>query len=660
MKKIVSIFLSMILAVTLLPVSRASADDLTGIALEKEMRAMVAKGIIAGYPDGRYAPAEKVNRGQFANFLARALDLPEGKSVFKDVSPTSKLAGGINSAAAAGIVSGYSATTFGPEDFITREQMAMMINRAMDYLQMEKVKGSLFFTDEKTITSSVSRLAISYMVGSNIISGFPDGNGFAFKPAEHATRAQSAAFIYRMLEQKDGQQGGSTNTPSDQIDEYSIGTIDSNGNVNAGSQTYKTLSAAWGAITNTSTQVVLYKGDIIKMSNGLVVAKPGEGQATTIIYQSDLKTTYAPVASGTELEYVTSDDSKITVKIAGHTGYVKHSDAYLVPTKALKGRSYYSVNSNGDLVHNLFNHATERYSSYVAGKAPSTFQQNVKYISWDGSLFQTESGTPVGTFHQYFNMLPARTSTNYSAAELEAIIKTKLQERENLYNNNPTAYSKYKDATKKSKLIGLGVILKDIEKTERINALMVLGMAIHESDFGMSAHAQNNNNIFGIKVYDSSPQNGASYASIKDCVASLAKNYLNKNYIPTEGAYANGGMPGNKARGINVRYASDPYWGQKVAGHMYQLDKAMGGKDFLNNKTPYNIYETTVSDLNVRSQASASSSSNIQYKYGKAGYPVVVVGTTADGAWKQIHSDSNSYQYGYVSSQYIKPLTIAK
>ncbi|MGM9924968.1 MAG: S-layer homology domain-containing protein [Bacillus sp. (in: firmicutes)] len=655
MKKIISILVSLVLLIALLPVSPASADDVTGITLEKEMRDMIDKGIIQGYADGRYAPAEQVNRAQFATFLARALNLPAGKAGFTDVSSNMALSEGIYAAASAGIIKGYSSTTFGPNDLITREQMALMIDKSLDYLGIEKVKGTLSFTDEKSIVSSESRLAISYMVGLKIINGYPnvDGKGTSFKPGNKATRAEAAAFISRMLSAKN------VNNPSPVVHPYSVGTIGANGNIVSGNTTYKTFGEASNAITNSANQVVLKDNKIVKMGSGIAATTPGAGNSTTIVYEADLKTIYAPVSAGNELEYVTADDSKVTVKVAGRTGYVKHEDVTLIPSQAMKGRSYYSVNAAGDLVHTLYNHMNNTTSSYIYGKAPASFKQGVKYLSWDGATFTTESGAAAGTFHQYFNMLPARTTTKYTAAELNKYIADRLAEKEDLYKKNPTGYARYKDATKKSKLVGLGTIAKDFEKYHKINALLIVGMAIHESDYGMSTHAQQNNNIFGIKVYDSSPQNGASYASIRDCVASLVNNYLNKNYIPVSGSYANGGMPGNKARGFNVRYASDPYWGGKIAGHMYQVDKALGGKDFLNNSAPYQIYETTTADVNVRSTAGVTATNKL-YSYPRAGFPVAAVGTTTDKSWHKIYSDNTSDLYGYISTSYTKLLTIAK
>ncbi len=658
MKKIISLFLSLMLAISIMPLSNAHAasDDITGIALEKEMRAMIAKGVISGYSTGVYKPGEKVSRGQFATFISRALNLPTGTHKFSDVGLTSKLAPGINAAAEAGITNGYKDGTFKPDNDITREQMAAMINNAMDYLLLTKEAGSLDFKDLGSINKDF-RTAVSYMVGANIIKGYKVEGGYEFRPKNSATRAESAAFIYRLLDYKEKIEAAEDPSDPDTTEKlFNVATINSSGTITEGAKSYATYDQAVKAYTGSSSQVLLYNGKVIKMSAGLVMTKPGAGNSTTVVYtDTSLKTIYGPVSTNNEIEYVSSDADKVTVKVAGVTGYVSHNDVVLLPTQQIKQRSYYSPNSAGELVHHIYNPATgAKLATSVIGKAPASFNSGTKYYSWDAASFTTDSGANAGTYYQYFNMLPARTSTTYTAAQLESYITAQLKARENLYKSNPTSYVRYKDATTKSKLIGLGQIAKKVESEKKINAMLIVAMAIHESDFGMSTHAQTINNIFGIKVFDSDPTNGESYATIEDCVNSLANNYLNKNYVPATGAYANGGMAGSKARGINVRYASDPYWGEKVGGHMYNIDKYLGSKDFMK----YTIHETTTSGLNIRLSASSASNANLLFTYKKAGMPVAVLETSNN--WHKILSDNVANKYAYVHSNYTKALPIAK
>ena len=68
--------------------SRAYAsDDITGITLEKDMRAMIDLGVMVGDGKGKYRPNEEISRGEFAALLSRVLKLPEGTSQFSDVPP---------------------------------------------------------------------------------------------------------------------------------------------------------------------------------------------------------------------------------------------------------------------------------------------------------------------------------------------------------------------------------------------------------------------------------------------------------------------------------------------------------------------------------------------------------------------------------------------
>ena len=56
----------------------AAEDDITGIKLEKEMRDLIEREIMAGYGEGEYRPGEDVTRGQFTALISRALKLPDG------------------------------------------------------------------------------------------------------------------------------------------------------------------------------------------------------------------------------------------------------------------------------------------------------------------------------------------------------------------------------------------------------------------------------------------------------------------------------------------------------------------------------------------------------------------------------------------------------
>jgi beta-N-acetylglucosaminidase len=659
MNKYISLVLVVLVALNLFSYQSKTAyasDDISGITLETEMRSMIELGILQGYGDNIYKPNDQVTRGQFATFLSRALQLPEGSSAFTDVPITSKLASGINSANAAGIVQGYGGGVFGINDPITREQMALMIDRALLYLNVERNESTLTFTDTSEI-GEVFIQAVSRNVYDSIIKGIPNGDGTnRFAPKKTATRAEASAFIYRMI-----------NKAKEFIDlapgeadsgSYKVATIDANKKLVTGSKSYSTFDSAIKTVTN-SNQVVTYNDQIVKMSSGLVISRPAVGSSITIIYKDQgFKTQLTYLPSQQEMRYLDSTDQYVKVNIAGMTGYVKHTDAYLVPTQQIEGRSYYSVNTNGDLAHSIYNPMTKSYTAYVVGKAPSFLMRGNQYYSLDGGIFFNAADQLVGTAYQYFNYLPVRVSTSYTAADLDRFINAKLSELEQLYNQNPSAFSRYKNATQLSKIKGLGNDLKTAESQYKINALFILALAMHESDYGLNVLSQERNNLFSIKAYDSNTNEAERYASPKEAIDALASRYLNKSYIYPLGSNANGAVTGNKARGFNVKYASDPYWGQKISGHMYRVDQFLGGKDI----GKYRIAETNTTGLNVRNTPGVSSS-NLQFTYPKSGMPVAILEsvTHTDGStWHKIMSDSNDYKEGYILSNYATDMNLVK
>ncbi|HYK71898.1 MAG TPA: S-layer homology domain-containing protein, partial [Pseudoneobacillus sp.] len=194
MKKRINLFVCLLLLAAWIAVPNTTAyakDDITGIKLEAEMRAMIERGVIQGFGPGKYEPYLNVTRGQFAAFITRALDLPEGPAVFTDVPKTSRLFTSINSASAAGIVNGYTKTTFGPNDPISREQASAMIDNAMKYKGIIRSEATLDFSDAAQI-SNAFKPAVAKNAKDGIIRGIPNSDGtFRFAPKKTASRAEA-------------------------------------------------------------------------------------------------------------------------------------------------------------------------------------------------------------------------------------------------------------------------------------------------------------------------------------------------------------------------------------------------------------------------------------------------------------------------------------
>ena len=99
---------------------------------EQAIGSVAAAGIVGGYPDGRFGPADPLTREQMASFLARAMGLPgRDGSEFDDVSARSVHGRNVYAIRHAGITGGCSSTSYCPRDNLTREQMASFVDRMM-------------------------------------------------------------------------------------------------------------------------------------------------------------------------------------------------------------------------------------------------------------------------------------------------------------------------------------------------------------------------------------------------------------------------------------------------------------------------------------------------------------------------------------------------
>jgi len=120
---------------------------------------------------------------------------------------------------------------------------------------------------------------------------------------------------------------------------------------------------------------------------------------------------------------------------------------------------------------------------------------------------------------------------------------------------------------KDTPLYGLGGAWITAEEAWRVNAVFLCALACHESDFGRSRIAREKNNLYGYMAYDSDPYGSAkSYAKFEDSIEDVC-SLLVRNYLYPSGKYYNGPTPA----GINVRYASDKGWAQKVVNHMLKI-----------------------------------------------------------------------------------------
>lgn len=177
---------------------------------QDKIQTLVSKGIINGFTDGTFRPADYVTRGQFALFISKALELPAPKkpASFKDVTPKVSTYDGIVRAYEAGIIKGYTADRFSPQETITRSQMAIMLDKALQYKASYPAKAQLTYTDKGSIGAS-SQEAVQRMTHYGIMGGYNGGKAFA--PTSKGDRLMTVLSIHELMQVK----GLLLTTPSD-------------------------------------------------------------------------------------------------------------------------------------------------------------------------------------------------------------------------------------------------------------------------------------------------------------------------------------------------------------------------------------------------------------------------------------------------------------
>ena len=265
-------------------------------------------------------------------------------------------------------------------------------------------------------------------------------------------------------------------------------------------------------------------------------------------------------------------ETMVKLEVAGFIGWMEKEDSQginilKVPINQAKNLSYYQ-NENGQLIHYISaNVEGNTGSKRSIGRAPSFMNSGVKYYSYDGNYFYTDIEKLISDaksnnhnnavnsnniFYNYYQYLSLRSKASYTAEDINTYFA----------KNTPTD----------SVLRNTGEYFIKAQSKYGVNASAMVGIAMNESGKGTSTIAKTKNNIFGINAVDSN-SNGANYFnSIEDCIDTFATEYMTNGYLnPKSWKYYSGHL-GNKNLGCNVKYASDPYWGEKSSSFMHDMN----------------------------------------------------------------------------------------
>ena len=347
-----------------------------------------------------------------------------------------------------------------------------------------------------------------------------------------------------------------------------------------------------------------------------------------------------------EAAYSNSHSSWVAkVKIGNFTGWIQSSTYEIVPLCWVKSSSYYTV-TNADIRHHYVSKIQNTYSGSsgrTIGPKPDMLSTGT-YYSYDGHYFYTSLVTLVrdykdgnyshavnsdNPYYNYHMYLSNHTKTTYSSLNIDEYIRNNLGYKENVYGNAS------KSGT--SRLYGQGTFFYYAQEKYGVNAILSLSLSRNETGNGTSNLAINKNNGFGLNAVDSNPLQAANwYASFASSILGYASKWITYGYAyPNDWRYF-GPQFGDKWIGMNVKYASDTYWSEKMAANYYSFDKAFGLQD-------YNYYQLGVVKSSTIAYSSPSTSAKIIYTYPEAEDGLVIVGevTKNNQKWYKVVSDVN-------------------
>ncbi len=366
------------------------------------------------------------------------------------------------------------------------------------------------------------------------------------------------------------------------------------------------------------------------------------------------------------------------VRIGNFTGWIP-SEAYeIVPLTWLKSYSYYNVTN--DYIRHVYVSKIQNDFNITGGNTIGPKPEMLSpgtYFSYDGHYFYDQleklmidykNNTHMNAvnknnpYYNYYMYLSNHTKTAYSSVNIDEYIRNNMGYNRDVYG--------HKASEKTSRLYGSGTFFYYAQQKYGVNAILSLSLSRNETGNGRSYLAINKNNGFGLNAVDSNPINGANwYATFGSSIVGYANKWITYGFAhPRDWRYF-GPQFGDKMIGMNVKYASDTYWSEKMAANYYSLDKAFGLQD-------YNLYQLGVITSKAQAYSGPSTSSKWVYEYPEAEDAVVILGEEKSGneTWYKVQSDLNidanhneitsgNYNWNgvvYVNAKYIKKINTAK
>ncbi|NQX47903.1 S-layer homology domain-containing protein [Paenibacillus tritici] len=183
--------------------SNKTFEDIKGHWAQASVEKLASKLILTGLTDSKFAPNATTTRAEFAAMMVRALGYSSSGSAdvsFKDIPSGAWYNGSVGTAAELGLVRGGTDNNFRPNDIITRQEMTVILVKAMALAGSPLPASELqpaAFKDAGKIAGWAQQ-DVAKAVQAGLITGTPAGQ---FQPGQSATRAEAATVILRLLMQ---------------------------------------------------------------------------------------------------------------------------------------------------------------------------------------------------------------------------------------------------------------------------------------------------------------------------------------------------------------------------------------------------------------------------------------------------------------------------
>ncbi len=352
------------------------------------------------------------------------------------------------------------------------------------------------------------------------------------------------------------------------------------------------------------------QGNIVAIRYGVVNFRTKTCGENTAYQTENGESGYTNGCYGADGAYLETDDSgqRVRFKQSSAVGWVDINEViihHIDDKNSVKSINHYRYEGDQLVHYGTTDMSVPDYAiSLSLGTSETPFPQGNLY-SYDGHYFYESYVSMIDDYrnrtyehslnasqphYNYYQFLSHRSKSAYISKDLNWYISAYLG-----FSAKPSAYPA---ANTESQLFEEGYAFVDAQNTYGVNAMMTFALALNESGLGKSEISITKNNLFGHAAYDYAPDESANgYESVSAGITTHASVFLNKGYLnpcdqsdPQDNPSPNqcykqsgnryrGGYFGDKGSGMNIRYASDPYWGEKAAQYYRNMDTVLGGAD---------------------------------------------------------------------------------